>query len=207
MQVIKLIIIAFLSIILLRLLFRKIIDLPKYRGALLIKNFSNEDFMSEEYFWDTINQTIITSKKNYQLQCQLLTQLLETKPNTEIIKFNNTFLALMANSYNYRLWEAAYALNGGCGDDAFEYFRSWLIGQGKNKFYWTLKFPRLLLLIGVKELIENYEGLEYAANEAYYNKTSQNLPDNKNIHYADGGEMFNENQAFFRYPELALLAW
>jgi hypothetical protein len=59
----------------------------------------------------------------------------------------------MAQSYNYRLWEAVYALNGGSSDDVFEYFRSWLISQGKNKFYWTLKFPRLLFFIGVKEIV------------------------------------------------------
>jgi hypothetical protein len=29
-------------------------------------------------------------------------------------------------------WGAAYLANGGCSDDGFDYFRGWLIGQGRK---------------------------------------------------------------------------
>lgn len=32
------------------------------------------------------------------------------------------------------LWGAAYLALGGCGDDAFEYLRAWIIGQGRSVF-------------------------------------------------------------------------
>jgi hypothetical protein len=194
-------------LILLRLVCRKILDLPRYSGALFTKDSELGNLMPEDDFWTIIKTTRDLSNRNYQLQCQFLTDYLETLPSEEIIRFDRTFGVLMARSYSFRLWEPVYSLNGGCSDDAFEYFRSWLIGQGKNKFYWTLKYPRLLFLVGVKEVVERYEGLAYCSYVAYKNKTGKEIPKRDDIEYQDGGEMFKEGEAFLRYPELALLAW
>jgi hypothetical protein len=30
------------------------------------------------------------------------------------------------------MWVAAYLMNGGCSDDGFDYFRGWLIAQGRT---------------------------------------------------------------------------
>ena len=38
----------------------------------------------------------------------------------------------MDDSYRWDLWGAAYLANGGCSDDGFDYFRGWLIGQGRK---------------------------------------------------------------------------
>ena len=152
MNIFLIIIILLVFIILLRLLFRKFLELPTYSGQFLTEQAGIENIMPEDEFWKIIKETKTHSKGNSVFQCQLLTEYLVLLPDDEIIRFDRTFTTLMANSYSYKLWEAAYALSGGCSDDAFEYFRSWLIGQGKNKFYWTIKYPRLLLLIGVKEL-------------------------------------------------------
>lgn len=35
-------------------------------------------------------------------------------------------------------WAAAYVINGGCSDDGFEYFRGWLITQGREVFQQAL---------------------------------------------------------------------
>lgn len=207
MQVLHIIFTVLIVIVLIRLLFRKVFDLPNYSGKLLTENANPENLMPEETFWQIIKATGDNSRRNYHIQCQLLTEHLSGLSGQEIIQFDRTFSFLMAKSYSFRLWEPAYALNGGCSDDAYEYFRSWLIAQGKNKFYWTIKYPRLLLFVGVKELIENYEGIAYCAYEAYQQKTGQDLPQTQDIQYADGGKMFKEGEAFLRYPELALLAW
>ncbi|NII28236.1 DUF4240 domain-containing protein [Pseudoflavitalea sp. X16] len=207
MQVLYIILTALIFIILIRLLFRKVLDLPAYSGKLLTDNSSVDNLMPEGKFWEIIHETKKSSNRRYQIQCQLLTEHLNNLSGEEIIQFDRTFSFLMAKSYSYKLWEPAYALNGGCSDDCFEYFRSWLIGQGKNTFYWTTKYPRVLFLVGVKELIENYEGIAYCAYEAYQYKTGQDLPERQDIQYSDGGEVFKEGEAFLRYPELALLAW
>lgn len=207
MQVLSLVFITVILIILIRLLFRKFLDFPAYTGQLLADHSGIENLMEEDKFWHIIQEVRNQSRRNYMWQCELLTEHLESLPEQDIIQFDRTFTVLMARSYTYRLWEPAYALNGGCSDDAFEYFRSWLIGQGKNKFYWTLKHPRLLFLVGVKEMLENYEGLAYCAYQAYLNKTGRDIPQRDDIQYADAGQVFKEGEAFLRYPELALLAW
>ena len=40
----------------------------------------------------------------------------------------------MQKSYLSSLWAAAYILMDGCSDDTFDYFRGWLIAQGKETF-------------------------------------------------------------------------
>jgi len=207
MQTLYIIITVFVFIILIRRLFRKVLNLPKYSGKVLTENSGLENLMDEEVFWLIINETKLRSNNNLNLHCSLLTDHLTSLSEKEIIQFNRTFNFLLAKTYSFRLWEPVYALNGGCSDDAFDYFRSWLIGQGRNKFYWTIKYPRLLFLVGVKELLERYEGLSYCAIEAYENKTGHFPPQQDDIKYPDPGQIFNESTAIFKYPGLALLAW
>jgi hypothetical protein len=98
-------------------------------------------------------------------------------------------------------------LNWGCSDDSFHYFCTWWIGQGRNKFYWSLRFPRLLFFCVVKESLQPYEGLEYCAGQAHENLSGRELP-HEDLAFADtGGTLFNENLAIIRHPELAFLAW
>lgn len=207
MNLLPVTILFILIIFVTRLAFRKLFDLPAYNGKLLTDESTITNLMSEKRFWEIIHSSQQKSKRNYQVQCVQLTEILESFQTEEVIQFDRTFSTLMAKSYSFRLWEPAYALNGGCSDDGFEYFRSWLIAQGRNKFYWTLKFPRLLFLVGVKELVENYEGIAYSSYNAYQNKTGATIPARDDIEYADGGKMFKETESFLRYPELALLAW
>ncbi|MBB6566504.1 hypothetical protein HNR71_002141 [Kribbella sandramycini] len=57
-------------------------------------------------------------------------ELLSALPAAEIAALAQPLWELRATSYNWRLWHAAYLINGGCSDDGFEYFRGWLIAQG-----------------------------------------------------------------------------
>ena len=175
----KLAITILLTILLIRLIFRKLIDLPRYKGKSIIGDSSIENLMPEDKFWELVSASKMNSNGNYHDQCQLLREHLEALSSKEIISFNRTFIALMAGSYSFRLWEAAYALNGGCSDDCFEYFR--------------------------KEFIENYEGYAYCAYEAYQNRTGQELEYPRDIEYPNPGSAFRAS--ILLYPELALLAW
>jgi Protein of unknown function (DUF4240) len=201
------IIIIFLFIVVLRLLIRKRWDLPTYKGPLLTDHSAIPDLLPEKDFWAIVHKTRDAANRHYPTHCIKLTEELSSLPSDEIVRFNRTFYYLMAQSFSYKLWEAVYALNGGISDDGYEHFRSWLISQGKNKFYRAIKFPRILFLIGVKEIIENYEGIAYCAFDAYQQKNSSDLPQTDDITFKDGGEMFKETVSILRYPELALLAW
>ncbi len=207
MQIVYISLIIVFFIVLFRLAFRKLFRFPLYSGKMFTQYLNVDNLMNEEKFWQIINHSIDKSKRHYSNQCHVLTEYLSTLNNDEIIQFDRTFGLLLAQSYSYRLWEPVYSLNGGCSDDSFEHFRSWLIAQGKNRFYWAVKYPRLLFFIGVKEIIENYEGIAYSAFDAYQLKTGLDLPSRHDIKYAEGGKMFKETESFLRYPELALLAW
>jgi hypothetical protein len=50
----------------------------------------------------------------------------------------------MAASYRAPLWAAAYLVNGGCSDDGFDYFRGWLLTQGRAAFERAVDDPDTL---------------------------------------------------------------
>ena len=50
----------------------------------------------------------------------------------------------MAKNYRTPLWAAAYAVNGGCSDNGFDYFRGWLIVQGREVFEHVVVDPDAL---------------------------------------------------------------
>lgn len=61
-------------------------------------------------------------------------ELLMRLPAPHVAELARASWELMAVSYRHDLWAAAYHLNGGCSDDGFEYFRGWLIAQGREVF-------------------------------------------------------------------------
>jgi Protein of unknown function (DUF4240) len=48
-----------------------------------------------------------------------------------ILDWDRIHSELQVESYRWDLWGAASLINGGCGDDGFDYFRGWLLGQGR----------------------------------------------------------------------------
>ena len=62
----------------------------------------------------------------------------------DVWRINREFEEQLARSYTWELWGAAYVIKGGCSDDCFEYFRGWLIMQGKSVFEAALANPESL---------------------------------------------------------------
>ncbi|MBK8207550.1 MAG: DUF4240 domain-containing protein [Planctomycetes bacterium] len=113
-------------------------------------------------------------------QAEHLTQLLKQRSAAEIETFERRFHELMNQSYRWDLWGAAYVIHGGCSDDAFDYFRAWLIGQGREVFERALKEPESLLELARQEpdptSVElEAEPLMYAAADAYIARTAEDL--------------------------------
>jgi hypothetical protein len=71
-------------------------------------------------------------------------QVLTALPAAEVGELNQPLHDLMAASYRVDLWGAAYQLNGGCSDDGFEYFRGWLLTQGREVFERVVADPDAL---------------------------------------------------------------
>ena len=49
-----------------------------------------------------------------------------------IAAFAARWQTLLSQLFNWRLWDVAYVMCGGCSNDSFEYFRSWIISQGES---------------------------------------------------------------------------
>lgn len=126
----------------------------------------------ETEFWGLIERTKKKTSDSSE-QIELLTELLSERPEEDIVAFEKVFLKLHAVSYQSDLWAAAYTIRGGCSDDSFDYFRGWLIAQGKDVFYNALKDPETLARV-IKQ--EDGPGLACeemlsAASNAYEIKT------------------------------------
>lgn len=67
--------------------------------------------------------------------------LLAALPAEEIEGAHRALWEELTRSYTAPLWAAGYIVNGGCSDDGFDYFRGWLITQGRAAFEDALADP------------------------------------------------------------------
>ncbi|HSA52755.1 MAG TPA: DUF4240 domain-containing protein [Yinghuangia sp.] len=74
---------------------------------------------------------------------------LATRSAAEIVLADRTLWTLMAESERHAVWAAAYLINGGCSDDSFDYFRGWLIAQGRDVFTHVVDDPDTLAELAV----------------------------------------------------------
>jgi hypothetical protein len=94
---------------------------------------------------------------------------------TEILGFQQQVWQRLAESYRWDLWAVAYIVNGGCSDDGFEYFRGWLIAQGRDFFEQALHNPESVGSRAEPDINE-CEDILHAAPRAYENVTGGPLP-------------------------------
>ena len=169
----------------------------------LTSSDTTKQIMSEEDFWKLIDKSRTASNNNYQTQISSLKTILLTLEPADIERFDNTFTALLAASYDYKLWGASYVINGGCSDDCFDYFRQYLIGHGKEKFYQTIKDPESCASWIKSEEEDNWEGLQYPAMEAYKQLTGKEIPKTYQPKVELKGKPFDEETVMKQYPKLA----
>ena len=83
--------------------------------------------MNEQEFWDTIEASRDVDPST---QLQKLSEKLSALPAEHILIFQSHYDQRMEQAYNWDLWGAACMIKGGCSDDAFHYFRDWLVSRG-----------------------------------------------------------------------------
>ena len=94
--------------------------------------------MTLKEFWEHIEKT---RRKDPEAHAARLVARLAKLPVGKIIDFDYRWNELHRASYNWHLWGAAYIINGGCSDDGFDYFRDWLLLQGRKVYQTALKDP------------------------------------------------------------------
>ncbi|KAB1148850.1 DUF4240 domain-containing protein [Streptomyces luteolifulvus] len=136
--------------------------------------------MDEMEFWELVDTSREAAGGDPEDQADLLVdRLLQLDPES-VLDFARHFESRYNRAYTWDLWGAAAVLLDGASDDAFDFFRCWLIGQGREVYEPAVHEPDSLAdLLGDfdEEVDGDAEDLGYAADEAYEQLTGTVAPD------------------------------
>jgi hypothetical protein len=151
--------------------------------------------MDDQQFWKLIDDA--RSQALPSTDAEAITgrasTLLAASPREEIAAAQQVIWDLMAASYRNPLWAAAYLINGGCSDDGFDYFRGWLIAQGRDVFEQAVVDPDVLAQLPV---------IRAAATDGTELECEETLSIAGDAHLAATGEQLPADAYTIRYPEL-----
>lgn len=158
--------------------------------------------MDSSYFWDLIQKAREASGKNDDLFITTLRNALSQLPDDYIFRFAHFYRHYARISYKNKLWAAAYIIQGGCSDDGFDYFRGWLISQGKRVYLNALRDPDSLADLNIEEDEAELEDMLGIAHMAYCEKIDLE----REKYYTDDDKYYNkEDNARIDEKELELL--
>jgi tetratricopeptide (TPR) repeat protein len=165
-------------------------------------------------FWQVVDEAR-PSDGDPGRHAQTLIEQLARWDAEQVRTFGAAFDGAMDALYRWDLWGTAYLALGGCGDDAFEYLRAWIVGRGAAAWRDAARNPEgfFLDLIGeaedpqhlLSELgVHDGESLLYAAGEAHERITGDWLPPRTAARPAEPvGEAWREEELVDRFPNLA----
>lgn len=90
--------------------------------------------MDETEFWEIVDRTREAADGDPEEHAELLVERLAQLDPDSVLDFARHFESRYNRAYTWDLWGAAWVLLDGASDDAFDYFRCWLIGQGREVF-------------------------------------------------------------------------
>ncbi|MFG2473403.1 DUF4240 domain-containing protein [Streptomyces fagopyri] len=136
--------------------------------------------MDETEFWELVDTTREAVEGDPEDHADLLVERLVQRDPDVVLDFARHFEARYNRAYRWDVWGAAWVLLDGASDDAFDFFRCWLIAQGREVFEGAMHDPDALA-----ELLDDFdedldgdgEELGYAADEAYEQLTGVVAPD------------------------------
>ncbi|MFI8521009.1 DUF4240 domain-containing protein [Streptomyces sp. NPDC085481] len=175
--------------------------------------------MNKQQFWELIAAARDQALAPHESEAvaRESTSLLAKRPVEEIVAAEQVLWDLMVESYTNPLWAAAYIANGGCSDDGFDYFRGWLIAQGREVFERVVADPDALAELPIVQAsaaagvdLEGEDMLVIAWN-AHITATGDQLPtDAFTIRYpqldpAWGFDFSDSGEMARRLPRLAAL--
>jgi hypothetical protein len=132
-----------------------------------------------------------------------LAGVLEELATDEVGEFLRVYDSELVRLNRWSIWGAGYVAAGGMSDDAFHYFRSWLIGKGRDAVEVALASPDDLADFLDDSELEN-ESLEYAGLEVLETRGVDDPRDPVSRTDADPwGDPFDEDTVMSSYPKLA----
>lgn len=137
---------------------------------------SQELKMTKEEFWHLIDEMRAACSTDMAKEEHWIVERLKAMQPEQIIGYQCIFLSYHDAADKYGLWSAASVVAGGCSDDGFMDFRSWLIAQGEKNYYDVLKNPDQLSYI-TKDGNCFFEGMHYAGYQAYEEAAKKKIYD------------------------------
>jgi hypothetical protein len=169
-------------------------------------------------FWDLVETARgeVTDPADADAVAEALAALLEERDPAGVVAFDAALRAVIDESYTTPLWAAAYLINGGASDDGFDYFRGWLVAQGRDAFEAALAEPDGLAEVpAVRAAMAEGDELESEAMlavawDVYESLTGDELPDADRAALPQLEAMWDfddEDEMRLHLPRLAALAY
>jgi len=125
--------------------------------------------MNKERFWELIDDAR-QATDDWKSMFEPLMDRLSGLDEQDIVRWGHIFDEYLALSYKDKLYAAAYVMQNGCSYDSFDYFRGWLIAQGKDVYFKALAEPESLVNVqSVKILAREVNASECAPMRGYTN--------------------------------------
>ena len=121
--------------------------------------------MDEGQFWELVQRAHDAASDDMDRKCEVLKAGIGMLSRNDANDFAILFDTMMDRAYTRELWGAAYVINGGCGDDTFDDFRSSLISRGRSCFERAIAEPDSLADEPFHETAWFYEGYQYAVGD------------------------------------------
>lgn len=152
-----------------------------------------DEMMPEGQFWDLVAQSLSAGRGDREEQLAYLEKAVAKLSPADMIGFRLRTDQLLYDTYTPQMWCAGYIMMGGCSDDAFEYFRLWVISCGKEAYYNARENPDSLVAFDGDGIDFDFEEFWYIANNAFEAKTGNEMDD-----YIDEDFTLHEGH----YPEM-----
>ena len=124
----------------------------------------------------------------------------------DLIAFEQQHKARENEAYDWGIWGAAYVIHGGCSDDAFDYFRAYLISRGRAAFEAALADADSLADCDLDEEGEEWEDWMSPTMMVIHARTGEYRyadPNPASAHAAEPtGEDWREDDLPARFPRL-----
>ncbi|ATB33831.1 DUF4240 domain-containing protein [Melittangium boletus] len=166
--------------------------------------------MNIDQFWILIeaSRRVVDPERadgNARRQAEELWKQLSRLPPEEIVEFSAHFQDRMDAAFQWDLWGVAYIVAGGCSDDGFADFRSWLISMGRRVFEDAVANAESLIRVvdapGVEDVF--FEEFRYVPARAYEAMTGCELPPALTAGpAAPTGEKWREEELAHRFPSV-----
>ena len=157
--------------------------MPEHKRMFVFPRFidepddGSEPPMTKKRFWALIEEAKAMAEKSEDYETMLknwvikLEEKLAQLEEIEIFHWGHIFQIYMDRSYDGRLIYIAGEIGGGMSDDGFEYFRGWLIAQGREIYTKARRDPKSLLSHDFGEdVVPSLESMSYVASRAFCQK-------------------------------------